>query len=297
VLLYVFTVTFVLQLFVGIPLFVVWWWLTRGEMPSPESAAPTGEVLVFLYVGLAPAILVTTLFFLKILDRRPPREVGLAWPGGGQAFGQALLSLLVVGGCLTLWALVVGRLPGVTPGGWVLRLAEEGGSFRALGLAGLLLAGFLVQGAAEELVYRGYVYRNLKDRWSWAHAAAVTSLLFAFVHGLNPHVTPVAIVNTFVIGILLALSVEFTGSLWMASLLHGLWNFTIAVLLGLPLSGIGMFHVAELGLEGPASLTGGDYGPEGSAALTALLLPAMFVLSWLVERRMAGAAREEEGVG
>ncbi|MBD3335074.1 MAG: CPBP family intramembrane metalloprotease, partial [Candidatus Eisenbacteria bacterium] len=157
----------------------------------------------------------------------------------------------------------------------------------------LFLLGFLLQGGTEELVVRGYVYRNLRDRWSWANAAALSSLLFAIGHGFNPDVTPVSIINTFLIGILFAMSVEWSGSLWLAFLLHGFWNFATGCVLSLPVSGMSAFHIFDVTVSGARTWTGGAYGPEGSLFLTLMLAPLVFLLAHRLEKRRPAHEVEE----
>src|SRR3954471_14964096 len=71
--------------------------------------------------------------------------------------------------------------------------------------------------------------------------------------------------------------VERTGSLWSATLAHGAWNFAVASLLSVPVSGMRLFHLLNVTVVGDTDLTGGGFGPEGSALLTliGILLTAL----------------------
>ena len=63
--------------------------------------------------------------------------------------------------------------------------------------------------------------------------------------------------------------------LWLATALHYSWNLVMVFVFGLPVSGFTTFnHLAWLnGQAGsPAWVSGGDYGPEGGAAVTVALL-------------------------
>jgi membrane protease YdiL (CAAX protease family) len=142
----------------------------------------------------------------------------------------------------------------------------------------LLLLGFLVQGGVEEWIFRGYIYRALKERWPWWVATLVTAAGFALMHSANPNFSAAALANTFLAGVLLALLVERSGSLWSATLAHGVWNFAVASLASLPVSGVEVFHLLQIAVTGPVPLTGGGFGPEGSLLLTALALPLAAIL-------------------
>ena len=134
----------------------------------------------------------------------------------------------------------------------------------------VLLLGFLLQGGLEEWIVRGYVYHTLRERWRPWLAALASSLLFALLHVGNPDVSAVALVNIVLAGMVLAALVERTGSLWSATLAHGVWNFAVACLLSLPVSGVRIFHLLDVTLTGDPELTGGGFGPEGSWLLTLL---------------------------
>jgi hypothetical protein len=66
-----------------------------------------------------------------------------------------------------------------------------------------------------------------------------------------------------------------TRSLWFATALHYSWNFVMVFVFGLPVSGISTLnHLAWLRGHDlpPGWISGGDYGPEGGAATTLVLI-------------------------
>lgn len=227
----------------------------------------------------APLLVPVTLLFLRFLDRRNLASLGVRWPPGGRpaAWRQAVLVPVVVLGLLAVWFALLALLPGVAVrfGG---RSGDLAGAPGFAGLAGLL-AAFLIQGGVEEWVFRGYIYRALRDRWRRGAAVLVSSLLFAALHAANPDFSGTALVNTFLAGAIFALLVERSGSLWSATLAHGVWNFAVSCLLSLPVSGVNLPHLLVLSVRGPDLLTGGGFGPEGSLLLTLLALPIAVAVS------------------
>jgi len=141
----------------------------------------------------------------------------------------------------------------------------------------LLLPVFLLAAGLEEWVMRGYVYRTLRERWPAWIAALVSSLFFSLLHAWNPNVSALALLNVLLAGMVLAALVERTGSLWSSTIAQGVWNFAVACLLSVPLSGVPMFHLLKVSIAGDPRATGDGFGPEGSVALTAigLLLAAL----------------------
>jgi len=213
-----------------------------------------------------------TVGFLRVFDRRGLASIGVRWPAGGRrpALRQAAAVPLAVLAFLAAWLLAIEIVPGtaVQVDGWSGEMAGPAG---ALHLA-LLLAGFLVQGGVEEWLVRGYIYHALRQRWRRSTAVLSSALLFALLHGANPDVSPVALLNTFLAGVILTFLVERGGSLWSATLAHGVWNFAVSSLVSLPVSGVRLPHLLALSVDGPALLTGDGFGPEGSLLLSFLAL-------------------------
>lgn len=239
---------------------------------------PTAEWLLLVFALTAPPLVWVTAVFLRVLDRRGLSSIGFRWPAGG--LRQAAAVPIAVLGFLGAWLLVIALLPmtALRFAGWSVETAGPAG---ALHLA-LLLAGFLVQGGVEEWLVRGYIYHALRERWRRSASMLASALLFAALHGLNPDFSLVALLNTFLAGLILVFLVERSGSLWSATLAHGVWNFAVSSLVSLPISGVRFPHLLALTVDGPALLTGDDFGPEGSLLLSLL---AVGVAAALAPRR------------
>jgi membrane protease YdiL (CAAX protease family) len=289
---YFFIIWLGLQIVVGLPAALLWLLISGRGFSGEGMIQQDGALLLFVNVFMAPVTLLVTYFFVRNLDRRKLTDVGLQWPTGGSASAtrQAVLGFLALAGFLGLW-LVIALLRASLTWGGLSEDFQSGPSFwpGAAGSAAatlLVFAGFMIQGGTEELAFRGYIHRNLRDRWGPASAIIASSFLFAVVHGFNPNVSVPSLVNTFLLGAIFALIIERTGSLWLPALLHGFWNFLVASVLSQPVSGLKIFHILDLKLTGPALWSGGDYGPEGSLVLTVMLLPIVFLLArWPGRRR------------
>lgn len=132
---------------------------------------------------------------------------------------------------------------------------------RILTILAILVFGSL----AEELMFRGYPFQRLQKGIGSIGAIAVFSLLFGAVHFLNPGASVWGLVNTVLIGIVLAMAYLRTRALWLPWGVHFAWNATLGLVLGLPVSGLRIFNVAvRTTARGPLWLTGGSYGIEGS---------------------------------
>lgn len=277
-----------LQLAVGVPVLMIWAVLSDTNLLiMAERGTVPGGLALLVYAALAPVIVAFTAAWARWLDGKTLRDLGVRLPA--RPARQAASSLVAVAAVLGGWLAAVAAFGGVRVGGLAPGFHEGAGPFEGAGggaaLLGLLLVGFLVQGGVEEWVFRGYVFHALRERWSWASAAGASSLAFAILHGLNPSVSLPGLVNTFLLGLVLAAVTELSGSLLAPAVLHGWWNYAMACLLSVPVSGVSLFHLLELEVAGPDAVTGGGYGPEGSWALTALLVPVLAVLAARVDRR------------
>ena len=150
---------------------------------------------------------------------------------------------------------------------------------RAFGLLFLNLATLAVASLVEEVAFRGYPYRRLIEAVGPVAATIAMSLLFGIGHVLNPGSTWDSTLVTILAGLLLSVAWLRTRGLWLGWGLHFAWNASIAVLFGLPVSGINDFaSVVQTRAFGKLWLTGGDYGPEGAAFTVIVLLIGIAVL-------------------
>ncbi|HYE82622.1 MAG TPA: M1 family aminopeptidase [Clostridia bacterium] len=138
---------------------------------------------------------------------------------------------------------------------------------------------------SEELLTRGYIYHYLKTRFTIAGAVLTTSLIFALMHIFNPNVTPLALFNIFLAGIVLNLLVLRDGKLWSAVGFHFGWNYTMGVVFASPVSGGKGEGIIRLSLKGYELLTGGAFGIEGGVICTAVLAMLVFYLFYRIEQK------------
>jgi membrane protease YdiL (CAAX protease family) len=150
---------------------------------------------------------------------------------------------------------------------------------RAFGLLLVNLATLAVAALAEEVAFRGYPFRRLIEAVGPVAATITMSLLFGLAHVLNPGATWDSTLVTVLAGILLSVAWLRTRGLWLGWGLHFAWNASIAILFGLPVSGINDFaSVVQTRTFGKLWLTGGDYGPEGAAFTVIVLLVGIGIL-------------------
>jgi hypothetical protein len=95
--------------------------------------------------------------------------------------------------------------------------------------------------------------------------AVCLSLLFGAAHLKNPGEGIIGALNVAVTGLVFAFALRRTGNLWLAVGWHAAFDFGETFLYSVPDSGFVFdHHLSNAVLQGPAWLTGGTVGPEGS---------------------------------
>ncbi len=167
----------------------------------------------------------------------------------------------------------------------------------ALGGVAIVLLGWIVQGAGEEILTRGWMMPVLSARYKPWVGIVVSSLFFAFLHGLNPNLSVIAMLNLALFGFFAAFYALREGSLWGICALHSVWNWVQGNIFGFEVSGgsFGGGSLLNLMESGPDWFTGGAFGPEGGLAVTILLLIGMaFIFFWPTQAQEIGTESERE---
>lgn len=144
--------------------------------------------------------------------------------------------------------------------------------------------GWMVQSASEEIAIRGWLIPILGVRYNPLAAVLITGGAFGIIHLFNSGATVLSFINLTLSGFFFALYAINAGNIWGACGLHFGWNFTLANIYGLRISGeqsIGssLFSSKNLGTN---ILTGGDFGPEGSLITTLFLVSAILFISFIL---------------
>jgi len=124
---------------------------------------------------------------------------------------------------------------------------------------------------SEELIFRGYVLKNLMKSFNKWIALLISAVLFSIVHSSNNGIPAIGFVNTFLGGLVLGVAYIITRSLWLPIFFHLSWNFIQGPILGFRVSGLTFESIMSIEIKGPAMITGGEYGFEGSVISTILL--------------------------
>lgn len=79
---------------------------------------------------------------------------------------------------------------------------------------------FVIVSISEEVLMCGYILKNLMTSFNKYVGLIVSSLLFSLMHGINPNVDWLSMLNLFLADILVGASYIYTRNLWFPIALH-----------------------------------------------------------------------------
>ena len=235
-------------------------------------------LFVITYTITTILVFVITWLCMKFIDRLQFQELGFGLKEYSNEAGIGFFTAVFLLGLGTLILISTHHL--------TINGAKF--DFKPFGLQFLLM---ILVAFNEEVIFRGYVLRNLMQSVHKWVALLISALLFALVHLGNPDITVIAVVNVFLAGLLLGINYVYTRNLWFGIVLHFTWNFMQGAILGYDVSGFKLPGIFSQTLFGPVYITGGEFGFEGSVVCTALLLVATVVFYVVFEKRYVTNAK------
>lgn len=243
-----------------------------------------------ILIGSYSPLFIVVWLWLRVVEQRPLWTTGMTRPVAkpylrGLGIGLLLFATAVL--LLGLFGFLEIENTGQNQGIWI-----------TLGGTLLVLLGWVVQGAAEELLARGFLLPILGVRWGPAAGVIVSSLFFSILHLANPNLNFISLVNLFLFGLFAALYALNEGGLWGIFAIHAIWNWAQGNLFGFSVSGLNiqssiLFDLME---TGPDWVTGGLFGPEGGVIVTLVLSIGIFALLFFSRKDAHGLPKVSNSV-
>ena len=104
----------------------------------------------------------------------------------------------------------------------------------APGMLVLFLLGYLIQGMAEELLYRSYLMVTIARRYSMTVAVLISAVIGALPYAAGAVEAPLAFLNGMLFGIFAALYLIRRGNIWGIGAFHAAWSFVSDIVFGTP---------------------------------------------------------------
>jgi membrane protease YdiL (CAAX protease family) len=209
----------------------IWKWpeslLTAGIvlffllMAIPSFSGPPGRIdlkAIEFALGLYASIILFVVGFLVFRNISPIEAFGLRWTSWRQGLVTVVLALALLLPPIyaAQWVGYSLSGPQTEPQPIVSFLIDHQSLRDRLSV---ILIAVVAAPLAEELIFRGCLYGFLRQTGGRIVAIAVTSVLFALIHGHIPSLPGLVI-----LAVGLSLLYEKTGSLWAPTLLHAAFN-------------------------------------------------------------------------
>lgn len=243
---------------------------------------PVAAYPFIMLAGVWAAIVIA----LRVVDDAGWSKIGLgegAWHGRLLGLGAALGALLI--GVTALLLSLAGYLhfawAPLAPGDVLFDSVVLEHSWSAWNASALRLFVLLAPAALwEELMFRGYLWTVAEEAAGSRAALWCSSLAFGAVHLTNPGAGIRTVTLVVLAGLCLGVLRQRTASLPAAWAAHLAWNWTMAAVLHVPVSGVPLASPGYRAIvNGPPWLTGGVWGPEGGAVAAMVLVSALF-MAW-----------------
>jgi len=206
---------------------------------------------------------------LRIYERGQLADIGLGWTSASRrnliigAIGGVGAGVIVLAGPILVRAADLVPVP------------NEHLHWASLLFVTLIL---LFGAVGEEMLFRGYGFQILVRAIGPFATILPMAVLFALAHSLNLNFTWIAMVNTFLWGVIFGYAFVRSGDLWLPIGLHFGWNLTMPIF-GANLSG---FTMGVTGYSVQWKIgdlwSGGAYGPEGGLLTSAIAVALFFFL-------------------
>ncbi|MDL2431890.1 MULTISPECIES: CPBP family intramembrane glutamic endopeptidase [Streptococcus] len=225
------------------------------------------DLLSFLYTIIA--------FFLwvRFIEKRPIRTMGFSKGNGLSEFTKGVL----VGAIMITTVLVVFFITGDA------KFDRIQFSLPFLVSWMLVLIGYILQTAAEEIYIRGWLVPIISYHKNAYLAILIASTMFSYFHLDNNGASWLSTLHLFIFGLFTAVYAMKRGNIWGPCGFHFAWNFIMGNVYGFHVSG----YDSESSLmyfttSNRTFITGGQFGPEGGipglVVFILALLWAIFIL-------------------
>ena len=210
--------------------------------------------------------IVTPIIYCKCIEKRPLTSMGFKKKNAVRDY----LIGLVLGFAMFSAVILINVITGA--------MTVEGlnNSFSTMNIVFIVLffIGFVIQGASEEIMVRGYFMTSLGAKHNMWLALLISSGMFGLLHVGNPGFTFLGFVNIILVGVMFGMYIICFDNIWGACALHTMWNFVQGNFYGVQVSGLTMSDsvLTTTINEEMKLINGGSFGAEGGIATTIVQL-------------------------
>ncbi len=255
---------FFFLLFIPQTLGVVILLIAGYDLSKMSSGKIDLNTMIILEYSMIFFMVILLWLFMKFIDKQPFIQIGLQTKGRLKEFNYGIFLGFIIMGAAFLFLFSINEIVFVD---------------FSFNLNKVLLSIILFTGVSvfEEVVFRGYMLKNLLESFNPYLALFISSIFFSLIHGSNPNVTTLGLCNIFLAGFFLGASYVFTKNLWFPIALHFSWNF-FQSMFGFKVSGLDSYSIIEFTIPENNMLNGGEFGFESSYLSIIILILGIFII-------------------
>jgi membrane protease YdiL (CAAX protease family) len=254
---------------VKILLFFVGWAVLAGLIPVPElSNAAVWRFLAELIPFLV--IVIFTLVFWLLEKKRIKLHIY-----------SSLIKNIIIG--IITGIIWIGTATGILMLLGTMKIT----AYKPVPMLWLWMISVFINAAMQELLVRGYLYQLLKTDFNIIVATAVTTAIFTFLHGGAFEAGLIPVLNVLTMSLFMTTVLEYTQSLLAPSIIHFVWNFVGAIILGGVQLADDYPHLCITEFTGNIILSGGEPKIEGRIITLILNILLIIVFALLIRKKNA----------
>ncbi len=215
-------------------------------------------------------LIIICILYCKFAEKRNLRSMGLIKKGAFMEYCLGLIIGLVMFSAIVLILMIAGDLSFINV------------TLSSLPIIILYFFGFMIQGASEEFLCRGFLLNSIAAKNGIILAIILNSCLFGILHIFNAGFTILPLINIILVGVFFSLYAYRSDNILGVCAIHSMWNFAQGNLYGIPVSGMNMnASILEIRNFSDSFLSGGTFGAEGGLACTIILCASIFLVLFL----------------
>ncbi len=215
--------------------------------------------------------------------RKPTKEI-LKWVGVGFVLPLSVILIYLIFGKIEL-----------------LGHADPLSSSKIIYFVVATISMALLGGIIEEVLFRGYMFRILEEKWNTTIAILGPAMLFGSIHLLMIDSTNLVdvilvVIPISLVGVMFGLIVYITRNVWNAVVVHGIWNlFMVGRIIRTSAFEEHQFNaIYQLQITSDhILLTGGSFGVESAVPAIAVYLTTILLLLLYTRRKNFGDTLKE----
>ena len=258
----VFPLIFIPQIFASIILI-----LLGFDLSSLTTSKIDLTTMIFLEYSMIFCMLIILYFCMKYIDKEKFTSIGLDFSGRLEEFIFGIFLGLIIMAFAFSTLILFGEIV-------FERVMID---FNKIMMSIILFIGVSF---FEEVIFRGYMLKNLMQSFNPFVSLFISSTLFCLIHSSNPNVNYLGLINIFLAGYFLGISYVYTKNLWFPFALHFSWNF-FQSMFGFNVSGLDSYSIIDFSTPKNNFFNGGEFGFESSIiSIVVLILGSIIIWNY-----------------